>query len=712
MNRLLIILPFVFFSILHQACHAQKNVKMNFGAALIAADGSNKEKNIKMLVKGSVREIKIFTEQHDGSFYYSADDIASISLQAKFLTVLADQTFVNRIETKSPYSKLQTLSDTMLIHTRVIPVHNGSGPLAQPYKGDGVVMGIIDTGIDYTHPDFKDSTGKTRIKFLWDQVLNDSVPPLPFNYGQEWNNTDIDNGKATAHLTTALTNYGHGTHVSSIAAGNGLAMNKYKGVAPNADIIFVALDFNAANGIADATKYIYDKAALLGKPCVINVSIGDYYGSHDGLNLEAQIIKNQIIAQPSRSFVAAAGNAGDLAIHAGHNVTSDTTFSWLSGSAYIGMYASTSDFSNIQFSIGADKVTPTYSFRGNTAFSGIAPHIGVLGYDTIYNGTNKMCTMITYGDLYMGVNSMEFSITPDTTTYFWRLMTTGSGKFDAWSFDLETANLADSLIYSPLKKYKQPDLKSNMASSFQCLGEVITVGNYTNRNQYFDYDTILQFDNTRVPGNLFSSSSKGPTRDGRIKPDITSPGDWTLGAIPLSMSAQSISLGNTTNLAQGGFHKLDGGTSNASPSVAGIAALYLQMQPFANWQTVKNTITNCARLDVFTSTNLPDNNWGYGKADAFNTLTGCATSNNDIYNTDNKDIIIYPNPSFGRLVIANIPSGINELIIYSLLGKKIFQSNISSENISLELNAPNGIYYCTFKKEGSVVTTKKMIVAK
>lgn len=693
-------------------CNAQHRVKLDFGAALAAANPALQEENITLLVQGSINPIRLFTDQTGGEFRYAEGDIASLIIKAKHIHLLAEKSFVKRIEAGDPFSKTQIMSDTMLIHNRVIAVHAGASPLSQPYKGDGVVLGIIDTGIDYKHPDFQDNTGKTRIKFLWDQTLPDSVPPLPYNYGQEWTSADIDNGKATAHIATAESSYGHGTHVSSVATGNGLAMNKFAGVAPNADIIFAAIDLNASNSILDAAKYIYAKAALLGKPCVINVSIGNYYGSHDGLNLEAQSIKNLITAQPGRSFVAAVGNAGEYAIHLGYNVTSDTNFTWFSGAAYIGIYADTADFKNVKFAIGADKVTPNYSFRGNTPFSTIAPHVGVLASDTIYNGANRICTMISYGNLSGGVYSMVYSIKPDSSTYMWRLMTTGTGKFDAWTFDVETANLADSTIYPPLKKYKQPDLKSNMVSSFQCLDEVITVGNYTNRNQYIDYDTILQIDTTRIQGNLFSSSSHGPTRDGRIKPDITSPGDWTMGALVTSQKAFSIAVGNSYLMSPGGFHVLDGGSSNASPSVAGIAALYLQMNPTADWQAVKNAITNCARSDAFTGPNLPDNNWGYGKADSFETMTGCATSikDNQVYDLD--IITIYPNPSNGQFYIYNITPEIRNIVVYNLLGKIIYKARVDGKLETINLNATAGVYFCELNDGEKTISTKKLIVSK
>ena len=697
-------------------CYSQTQVKLNFGAALAADAGSRQEESIHLLVRGNVSEVQRVVEIMEGTFRYAIADISSVILKAKYIQTLSNKPFVVRIEADNPFSKTQVMNDTMLVNNRVVAVHAGVAPLSQAYKGDGVVVGIIDTGIDYKHPDFKDSNGKTRIKFLWDQVLPDSASPLPYNYGQEWTGADIDNGKATRTMTTAESNFGHGTQVSSVATGNGLAVGNYKGVAPNADIIFVAADLSGSNSIVDAAKYIYAKASLLGKPCVINVSLGDYYGAHDGLDLKAQSIKNLILAKSGRCFVAAAGNAGHIPFHLGYTVTSDTNFTWFSGGAYIAMYADTNDLKNVKFAIGADKITPTYSFRGNTSFSNIAQHLGVTKFDTVYNGPNRICTVTSFGDLTGGVYSMEFLISPDTSTYQWRLMTTGSGKFDAWTFDMELANLADTIVFPPLRKYKQPDLNSNMVNSFQCLDEVITVGNYTNRNRYIDYDTILRTDPARVPGTLFNSSSHGPTRDGRIKPDITSPGDWTLSALVTTQIASNLAAGLGHYMGQGGYHYLNGGTSLASPGVAGIAALYLQMDSTADWFEVKNAITNCARLDVQTGLNLPDSHWGYGKADAFLTLTGCATSSNNNQNIEFQYFNIYPNPASEVVNFKfNLPGelGNTQLIIHDLVGKKIKVIEVKErDHVVLKTSTLRpGIYFCTLQDREKILATQKLVIS-
>src|SRR6185369_16505025 len=95
--------------------------------------------------------------------------------------------------------RLQTLDDTSIIKNNLLKIHNGQAPLPQQYDGTGVTFGLVDTGIEWRHPDFTDSTAhKTRIKWLWDQTAATATnTPMPYNYGQEWDNTKIDSGLCT-----------------------------------------------------------------------------------------------------------------------------------------------------------------------------------------------------------------------------------------------------------------------------------------------------------------------------------------------------------------------------------------------------------------------------------------------------------------------------------------------------------------------------------
>lgn len=117
------------------------------------------------------------------------------------------------------------------------------------YRGEDVIIGFIDTGIDINHPTFQDNNGNTRILSIWDQNEVISSPPSGYNYGREWSSTQINNGSCM-HVDEK----GHGTHVAGIAAGNGnsaTGQTDFIGMAPEADIIMVATKTNQSDYLGD-----------------------------------------------------------------------------------------------------------------------------------------------------------------------------------------------------------------------------------------------------------------------------------------------------------------------------------------------------------------------------------------------------------------------------------------------------------------------------
>ncbi len=689
--------------------------KMNFSLVKkIQENKNNRSQTMDVFIQGDVNTIKALVSANGGTFKYSAGNIAVVNLPLGQIGNIVTNKAVQRIEAYSQH--IRPMNDTMLKNNNIIPVHTGQAPLTQAYDGTGVVVGFIDTGIDFSHPDFKNSNGKSRIKFIWDQTLADSAnTPLPYNYGQEFTNSDIDNGLASAHTDKEY----HGTHVAGVGVGNGLANSSYKGAAPNAEIIMVSLG-NSSTVFSDGVDYIYSKAQAMNKPCVINISFGDYYGSHDGQDLQAQLIKNMINQRSGQALVAAAGNAGSIAFHLGYNVTTDTNFTFFSNtsnSVYMQLWADTINFKNIHFTIGADQMTPAHLFRGKLPFTDISTHLGIFKEDTLFKNGKQIGRIQSYGDVVGGSYSMEYNIIPDSTTYDWRLITTGSGKFDLWSFDLDASNLPSLATMPDSIFYKSPDKNQTICSSFQCLDNVITVANYTNRRSYIDYSNNLYVDYANVPGRRHITSSIGPTRDGRIKPDIAGPGDMTMAAVVLA-GVPTIISNNLPDppheLDLGGYHIRSGGTSNAAPGIAGIAALYLQKNPTATAMDVKQAIITCATQDQFTGSNLPNNQWGYGKANAFNALTGCLPTNvNTIKNINS--LIIYPNPSSAGTILNIEVSSIRPIDktvmkIYNTLGELVKTISLNNSSIQLNNDLLPGIYFCNLVLNGHSVSTKKLVI--
>ncbi len=685
--------------------------------------------SVEVLIQGDVETIKQLVVSAGGKFEYSAGDISKVTIKLQNIEKITSSKSIERLEITSRNAR--PLNDTMLKNNNVILVHSGQAPLTQGYDGTGVVVGFIDTGIDFAHGDFRDSLGHSRVKFLWDHNLTGN-PPTGYSYGTEFTNTDIDNGLAAASSdVNNCSNYaGHGTHTAGVAVGNGLASNSYKGVAPKADIIMVAMSWCGTDpfSFTDAINYIYTKALAMGKPCVINISLGGLvggvnqtYGSHDGMDLQAQMINNLMNAHTGRAIVAAAGNDGYNPYHLGYTVApNDTNFTLFTppptfaGNNIINiqLYGSVADMTNLSFSIGADEVTPVYSFRGKIHFSTMFP-LGPLRNDTLFNAGHRIGVMQSIASQpYAGTYKMEFVIQPDSLTYDWRLIVTGSGKFDSWNYGMVSLPLPPPSVMHDSIHYKLPDSKQTICTSFQCLDNVVTVGNYTNRRSYLSCGGIPYTDFSKVPGRIDASSSVGPTRDGRTKPDVVSPGDMTIAAIPLGYYRYVASC-CTDNLTVDSLHVRDGGTSAASPSVAGIAALYLQKNPNATAAQVRAAIDGCTTIDAFTGT-VPNNIYGYGKANAFTTLVGCSGLGvENIVNTNT--ISIYPNPTTSGSIVTIDISNFKakdkmELTIYNALGEQVKSITVASSSVQLNNSLPSGVYFCNLMVNGRMVTTKKLVI--
>ena len=189
-----------------------------------------------------------------------------------------------------------------------------------PYAltGRGVLIGIVDSGIDYENPDFRNVDGTTRIAYLWDQSVS-GIPPSGYAAGSEFTREDINAalernnsgsfadpdsisggtpvggaGETGADPDGILSRdtSGHGTAVAGIAAGNGRGSEglRYRGAAPEAELIIVKMKSPQPGGFPRTTElmtgvdYVIRKALELKKPVAVNISFGNTYGSHEPYN--------------------------------------------------------------------------------------------------------------------------------------------------------------------------------------------------------------------------------------------------------------------------------------------------------------------------------------------------------------------------------------------------------------------------------------------
>ena len=210
---------------------------------------------------------------------------------------------------------------------------------AAPYdlSGRGVLVGIIDSGIDYENPDFRNDDGTTRIAAMWDQSVPGN-PPAGYTEGTEYTREEINEvllgagvslGESAGTVLSRDTS-GHGTAVAGIAAGNGKgsAGRQYRGAAPEAELLIVKMGIQRQGGFPRTTElmmgvdYVMRKALSIRKPVAINISFGNTYGSHDGTSLVERFL-NDMSNIWKNVICIGSGNEGASAGHAAGRVTDD-----------------------------------------------------------------------------------------------------------------------------------------------------------------------------------------------------------------------------------------------------------------------------------------------------------------------------------------------------------------------------------------------------
>ena len=211
-----------------------------------------------------------------------------------------------------------------------------NGPLA--LTGQGVVVGIIDSGIDITHNCFRrPNDGNTRIEAIWDQTSDFGTSPTGFNYGTEYDENAINAALAADDKLPSATfkqidSDGHGTHVAGIAAGDGSqagnchGQDHYRGVARDADIVVVKRG-SQSSSTPDAINYIFGIAG--NRPAVVNMSFGGTSDGHDGTD-DDEVAIDGILNPPAgplqgRVVISSAGNSANEGQHALRTLSALTT---------------------------------------------------------------------------------------------------------------------------------------------------------------------------------------------------------------------------------------------------------------------------------------------------------------------------------------------------------------------------------------------------
>lgn len=465
--------------------------------------------------------------------------------------------------------------------------------------GKGVVVAVIDSGIDFRHPDFltRDASGKTvtRVKYLWD-TLTPWEPGKPGRkapisypngtsvgtvYTQEDLNAELQSG--ASQIPFQDTN-GHGTSCAGIAAGNGSADKRYTGVAPDADIVGVRIGPGPSLPNADLVTAACDwlETVAGAQPMVINCSFGGQYAGRDGNRVQERHLNARFGPErKGRALCIAAGNDGATALHG------EATFSTTPGVLTWNVPAT-----------AAGAQLELY-FDSETGSSVAVPEGSKLDLKTGRGHLNQLTRKLVWRiDLPTGPGELRLSSATGTPRKV-------DAYIKAWGGATDAAFTGSCVSYS--KQVGTPGTVPN----------AITVGSY-DWNAMFETSrgTLLLADQIRtasegkpVPitiGELSTYSNPGYSRaEGVIKPEVVAPGQFHISPTPLQTIPGKLLHAN-------GKYQAFNGTSAATPYVAGVIALMMEKKPAITTGEIRELLQSSASRDSFTGA-VPNPRWGYGK---------------------------------------------------------------------------------------------------
>ena len=605
----------LFLLLTSSVIHAQEvNPRLNaffskaYQSAILNHDSSSK---VVVFAQGNLQKIYPQLEEWGISTISKYGTVVRFELPAYRLLELAKNGNISVLEEgkKSAVS----LDDSARWNSRVDSVLEGKGNLSTGYTGKGVIMGIVDSGVDYTHGDFRNpGDSLSRILRFYDY----NVTP-PRAYSQSQVNQNLSNP------TLPIDDSWHGSHVAGVAVGNGNAFSRFKGIAPEAFLLVSDLTPQQwFDDIITSTDSMFAFASSQQKPCVVNLSLGSNYGPHDGTDSYSQALESMVKSDSGRAIVIAAGNSTTLFPHLGYTLSNDTNFTYLTASTAYPVYTQTyiqASQTNARFRISLDTLGAGTRYRrfASSPFRSIGniPSTGV--HDTLrHPNQTPYCIVSTYASNYTNNRILiEHEITylnpAGLKTPLYRFEATGSGSFHLWTEDgrMVTNTTMIGRAFPDSSKYRRPDDRHNMAGYFNCARDLIAVANYTARSAWIPCGTTADQSLGQIAGTISFNSSYGPNTDGFQKPDIGGAGDNTMGA-------RSSNVPTPDNRATlGCFHRRARGTSNAAAVITGALCLYFQAHPTAGWYTIKQDLTQTAIRDGFTGT-TPNSLWGYGKLNA------------------------------------------------------------------------------------------------
>jgi subtilisin family serine protease len=534
------------------------------------------------------------------------DGLHVVEINGPFITGTLD---INKIEKVRAHPNVLSLKRATRLHRELrfsVPevradaaTLQAASPSGAAANGSGVIVGVVDYGCDVLHRNFRKADGTTRLLYLWDQDgERTNSSPQPYGYGREFAAAQINAAIQQASAPPAPTDPiyarfkfpedpnnraylalgyapeptpieapgagNHGTHVMDIAAGNGHGSG-VPGMAPAADLIFVQAStgdvapeesFGNSRRLVEAVGYIFGKAQQLGRPCVVNISLGTHGGPHDGSTL-AELHFDEYLKQPGRAIVISAGNSWERRSHSAGRVTptAPRTLTWQVGlpnqlvdptpNELEVWYPGSSTLEVTVVSPAGQRLGPTALGRRREIRLG-----GVL-HGLVVNRRS---------DSVNGDNQIDILLSPALPMGNWQVVLTAPGgdvSFHAW---VERDDRGQSRFA------EQDDDRSHTLGSISCGESTLVVGSYDARSPQ---------------GDLSSFTSQGPTRDGKQKPEISAPGHGILAAWSLTHNRVTPKSG----------------TSMAAPHVTGLVALIMQAagRPLTTAET-RQFVSRAARV--------------------------------------------------------------------------------------------------------------------
>jgi len=499
---------------------------------------------------------------------------------------------------------------------------NSGYNLSKGYCGKNVVIGIVDIGFDYTHRNFYDSTQTTyRVKRVWNQTVSGN-PPSGYNYGTEYTTQSAILAAQYSH-----NNETHGTHVAGMAAGGGTsesAMRKYKGMAPESDIVLVATTMQS-DAIYDGLTYILSYAQSVGKPCVVNMSLGGHTGPHDGQDASERTIDNIFNNREGAALLVSAGNEGNAPLHLSKTFTAQdsTLYTYVvkdngstAYSGYVDIWGTPGSNFRVKIAV-ADSTSSASQLRSMSFPLTIHTNSSQTSWAAAVISSGCTVQYATYTSYYY------YNDKPRVFLYISGTSNTGSAR----SFLIKVESTSGTVhMWSNSGKFNGGTAgtrgNTNYTTNNRASGNTsIMVASYDSKTNWTAYSGAGYYAPSASIGRRSTFSSIGPgLNPTQNKPEIAAPGCEILSSYNKYDGSYSTSSPYITHVQNSGgcWWGIMQGTSMACPAASGIVALWMEAYPQLTYSQIKYLLRTTANTDSYTGT-IPSTGspqWGWGKIDA------------------------------------------------------------------------------------------------